>query len=277
MADNFNRKRKFEGMEGSGLYEDSQMQEDSSQPYDNRMYRQPYRQQDMEIDDEKFSEDDDAKDSEIIEGSDKANESEESGEDLIENMDNDYKAIPELDRYEKEGIDDNENSDRRLTAEQRLQVDRLLNERDRKIAAKGQRRPVTMLDDDSEDDDLARQLRRERLKITQEQEADGDEEDDAKYLDIEEAKGNITEWLQQPRTIKFIRNQFSAFLRNFKDEKGIDVYEQRITEMCSNNKQSLEVTYSHLSLKIPTLTIWVAEWPSLIFPIFNEVAFELVT
>uniref|UniRef100_A0A7S3N4W0 DNA replication licensing factor MCM2 n=1 Tax=Euplotes harpa TaxID=151035 RepID=A0A7S3N4W0_9SPIT len=133
-----------------------------------------------------------------------------------------------------------------------------------------------MLDEDS-DDDLARQLRRERLRINQEPEADGEEEDDAKYLDIEEAKGNISEWLQQPRTIKFIRHQFSSFLRNFKDEREIDVYEQRITEMCSNNKQSLEVTYSHLSLKIPTLAIWVAECPSLTLPIFNEVAFELVT
>ena len=278
MADNFNRKRKFEDMEGPGLYEDSQMQDDSGQQYDHRMYRQPYRQQPMEVDDEKFSEDDDVDESEIIEGSEKANESEESGEDLMENINNDYKAIPELDRYEKEGIDDNDdNNDKHLSAGERLHVDKLLDERDRKLAAKGQRRPVAMLDEDSEDDDLARQLRRERLKINQEQEADGDEEDDAKYLDIEEAKGNITEWLQQPRTVKFIRDQFSAFLRNFKDEKGIDVYEQRITEMCSNNKQSLEVTYSHLSLKIPTLAIWVAECPSLTLPIFNEVAFELVT
>lgn len=278
MADNFNRKRKFEEMDAGGMYEDSQMQDESNHQYNNRMYGRTYGDQEMDVDDEKFSEDHEANESDIIAGSDKDNASEVSGEDLMENMDNDYKPIPELDRYEREGIDDNdENDDKRLTAEQRQQVERLLNERDRKIATKGQRRPVDMLDEDSEEDDLARQLRRERLKINQEQEPDVDDEDDAKYLDIEEAKGNITEWLQQPRTIKFIRNQFSAFLRNFKDEKGVDVYEQRITEMCSNNKQSLEVTYSHLSLKIPTLAIWVAECPSLTLPIFNEVAFELVT
>jgi DNA replication licensing factor MCM2 len=46
--------------------------------------------------------------------------------------------------------------------------------------------------------------------------------------------------------------------------------------MCLNNKQSLELTYNHLSTKFPTLAIWLAEEPLLILPILNEVAYELV-
>jgi len=46
--------------------------------------------------------------------------------------------------------------------------------------------------------------------------------------------------------------------------------------MCLNNKQSLEITFIHLSSKYPTLAIWLAEEPSLILPVLNEVAFELV-
>ena len=280
MADNFPGKRKFNEMEGGAFNEDSEMHDEQRQNLPQQpMHRRPDQPADMEVDDRPFSEDGDRAESDIIAGDDRGNESEVSGEDLMENMEQDYQHIPQLDQYEGQGIDDNqETNEKNLTAEERARVEKLLDQRDKKNAMKGKRRPVAMLDDqeDSEDDNLARQLRRERQKIDRDQEAEGYEEE-VNYLDIEETKGNITEWLQQPRTIKFIRQQFQSFLRNFKDDKGVDVYEQRITEMCSNNKQSLEVTYTHLSLKIPTLAIWVAECPSLTLPIFNEVAFELVT
>ena len=45
--------------------------------------------------------------------------------------------------------------------------------------------------------------------------------------------------------------------------------------MCSNNRQSLEVTFLHLSNKYPTLAIWLAEEPTLILPVLNEVAYEI--
>lgn len=277
MADNYNSKRKYDEMSAGGIGDDSEMIEDHRHSQEHhQVYRRPAHH-DMDVDDgEQFSED---VEEDIIAGDERDNDSDNvSGDDLMENMENDYKRIDELDRYEKEGLDDDEEVERlQLNADDRARVDKILNERDRQHAIKNKRRPVAMLEDDfSEDDDLARQLRRERQKI-HEHEVDADDDDDAKYLDIEESKGNIIEWLQQPRTVKFIRLQFSNFLRNFKDEKDVDVYEQRITEMCSNNKQSLEVTYGHLSLKIPTLAIWVAEAPSLMLPVFNEVAFELVT
>ncbi len=45
--------------------------------------------------------------------------------------------------------------------------------------------------------------------------------------------------------------------------------------MCANNKQSLEITFTHLSGKYPTIAIWLAEEPSLMLPVLNEVALEV--
>ncbi len=45
--------------------------------------------------------------------------------------------------------------------------------------------------------------------------------------------------------------------------------------MCTNNKSSFEVTYGHISLKMPTLAIWIAESPNGVVPILNQVAYEL--
>jgi hypothetical protein len=37
----------------------------------------------------------------------------------------------------------------------------------------------------------------------------------------------------------------------------------------------LEITFIHISGRYPTLAIWVAEEPSLVLPILNEVALEV--
>ena len=205
-------------------------------------------------------------------------ESEGEGEDLEENMERDYQAIPALDNYENVGIDDERQ--RELTMQERRKVEQKLEAEDRAKLAKKKRLPEAMFsefdEEFSEDNELQKQLRRERLWMQQEEEMEAEEEEEAKYLDMEDPKGKISEWLRQPRTIKFVRRHFSNFLRHFKDEKNNDVYEQRIHEMCTANKQSLELTYTHLSQKMPSLAIWVAEVPNLILPVFNEVAHELV-
>jgi DNA replication licensing factor MCM2 len=108
-------------------------------------------------------------------------------------------------------------------------------------------------------------------------EYDENEADD-KFLDIEDVKGKVSTWIKQPRTIRWIRRVFAGFIRTFKDEEtGEEVYEGRINDMCINNKQSLEITYSHLSQKNPTIAIWLAEEPALILPLLNDVAFEIVS
>lgn len=132
----------------------------------------------------------------------------------------------------------------------------------------------------SDDEMLNRQMRQERMRIMRQGEGDfiGGEEDQEMndYLDYEDVKGKLSIWVQRPEVIKWIRKTFTSFLRSFKDDSGQHVYEARIHEMCNNNKQSLEVTFIHLSQKYPTLAIWLAEEPSWILPIFNEVGFDIV-
>jgi len=94
-------------------------------------------------------------------------------------------------------------------------------------------------------------------------------------LDYEEVKGQLSQWIQRPEVVRWIRKSFNSFLRNFKDDNGVSVYEERIREMCANNRQSLEITFIHLSLRYPFLAIWLAEEPSLMLPMLNEVALEV--
>ena len=55
-------------------------------------------------------------------------------------------------------------------------------------------------------------------------------------IDYEDVKGQLSQWVQRPEVVRWIRKTFSNFLRTFKDEFGIAVYEERIREMCANNK-----------------------------------------
>lgn len=57
-------------------------------------------------------------------------EDEIEGDDLMENMDQDYEQRPELDNYERVGIDD-EGEVEELSYNQRLEVDNQLNKEDR--------------------------------------------------------------------------------------------------------------------------------------------------
>ena len=55
-------------------------------------------------------------------------------------------------------------------------------------------------------------------------------------LDYEDVKGKVSVWVQKPDVVKWIRKNFDHFLRTFKDEANIHVYENRIHEMCLANK-----------------------------------------
>jgi len=93
--------------------------------------------------------------------------------------------------------------------------------------------------------------------------------------DYGEAKEPLTQWVQKKEVISYIQKAFGAFLKSFQD-KGVHVYENRITEMCRMNKQSFEVNFTDLASKQPTLAIWLAEEPTHMLPILNTVASEIV-
>ena len=58
----------------------------------------------------------------------------------------------------------------------------------------------------------------------------------ADVIDYEDVKGQVSQWIQRQEVTRWIRKTFMNFLRTFKDETGASVYEERIREMCANNK-----------------------------------------
>ena len=198
-------------------------------------------------------------------------------------MDRDYEHRPELDRYDARGIDDQLQQE--LSLDGRAHAEEDLNQQDRYRAA-GRRPNAFMANDDDFDDEeeVLQAMKQERMRMMMRD--DGGDANGLgagsgsgldQILDFEDVKGPLSIWLKKPDVIKFISRQFNQFLRNFKNDTGTFLYEEKIHEMCQNNKQSLEIVFNHLSTKQPTIAIWLAEEPALMLPILNEVAMELVS
>jgi len=52
-------------------------------------------------------------------------------------------------------------------------------------------------------------------------------------------RGKLATWIRDPRTIRYIKRSFKKFLLNYRDENtNVLIYEGRINDMCSANKQS---------------------------------------
>ena len=79
--------------------------------------------------------------------------------------------------------------------------------------------------------------------------------------------------ITRERTKAEIRKSSVVSLRKF-TAQGSDelIYRKRIREMCVSNRQSLEVSYLHLSQREPMLAICVADAPADILSIFDDVA-----
>ena len=148
----------------------------------------------------------------IEEENDEEELEEPEGSDIENNMYDDYKAIPTLDEYEKKGIDDEKYKE--LGIDERRKVDKF-----RKMMVFGE--PVLQEDEYKEMEN---------------------------YLNQDQIKGKESTWLQEPHTIRFLRTAFTKFIKSYKEENK-SIYENRIIEMAQNNKQSLEVNYSHLEVK----------------------------
>ncbi len=178
---------------------------------------------------------------------------------------------------------DDEDSFEEMDQEAKEKAEREIDDRLRERLAYNKRIPTalqTFHEDFDETDGLRLEYLRNRQRDQFEgmglEEEEGEEGDNERYLDIEEAKGKLHLWIKEPRTVRWIRRNFRKFLLYFRDEKDKHlVYEQRIQEMCHSNKQSLEITYNHLMQTIPTLAIWVADEPGSILPYLNAVAFEI--
>lgn len=113
-----------------------------------------------------------------------------------------------------------------------------MREEERSRRRYNQRMPGALFDEEEEesDDELQRVMRMARHRGAQDGGAydenmmDFTMTDDA--IDFEDVKGKLSQWIARPEVERFIRKNFTKFLRQFEDENGQNVHEQRINEMC---------------------------------------------
>ncbi|KAI3618728.1 dna replication licensing factor cdc19 (cell division control protein 19) [Moniliophthora roreri] len=215
----------------------------------------------------------------------------EEGEDLFaENLMDDYAPNEMLDRYSDAGIDDDVNLPE-LTAAARRAAEAKMNRRDRveRSGRRGSRaanrsRALPFLDDDDDmedegDDEVLRMKRRTRRHYDERRDIDDMEgvEDELPLEQLSDIKApSIVEWIANHRVRRSIIKHFRHFLMTYVDEQGSSVYGQRIRVLGETNSESLEVSYSHLSLSKPILAYFLTNAPSAMLDIFDEVALNAI-
>ncbi|XP_077293926.1 DNA replication licensing factor Mcm2 [Arctopsyche grandis] len=204
---------------------------------------------------------------------------EEEGEELFgDNMENDYRPMPALDRYDAENLDDEVDYDE-LSVDGRREAEREMRRRDRE-AGLLHRDDRDLLYDESDDESTAGDRRAKRRRLAEKSAAgiDSVSEDVVESIDnLEDTKGHsLKEWVSMlgPRTE--IVNRFKNFLRTYVDQKGNYVFKERIRRMCEHNQASFQVEFRVLCSKEYVLTYFLAEVPLQMLEIFDEVAKGIV-
>uniref|UniRef100_A0A670Y883 DNA replication licensing factor MCM2 n=1 Tax=Pseudonaja textilis TaxID=8673 RepID=A0A670Y883_PSETE len=205
-------------------------------------------------------------------------EEDEDGEELIgEGMERDYRPIPELDVYEAEGLALNDEDLEELTASQREAAERAMRQRDREMG-RGLGRMRSGLLYESDDEDEGRPLRKRRLA---ERAAEGMEEEEEDMIEsienLEDMKGHsVREWVSMAAPRLEIYHRFKNFLKTHVDDHGHNVFKERISDMCKENKESVVVNYEDLAAREHVLAYFLPEAPAEMLKIFDEAAKEVV-
>ncbi|XP_033229836.1 DNA replication licensing factor Mcm2 [Belonocnema kinseyi] len=197
---------------------------------------------------------------------------EDDGEELFgDNMENDYRPMSALDRYDPNQLDDDDYSE--LSQGDRAAAENEMRKRDR--AAGILRDDRDLLYEDSDDELMPAHKRRMAEKA-----ATGELEDTEMVESIEnleDTKGHtVKEWVTMlgPRTE--IANRFKNFLRTHANAKGQQMYKERINHMCQSNQSSFVVEFPILASKEQVLAYFLPEAPFQMLEIFDEVAKDLV-
>ena len=86
---------------------------------------------------------------------------------------------------------------------------------------------------------------------------------------------SLRDWIDQPRTKQEVKRRFRLFL-TVPSADGVSQHAAAIDRMCSENGQSLEISYLSLSIYSPLLAVWLADLPKQMLRIFDEGAAEVV-
>lgn len=183
----------------------------------------------------------------------------------------DYRHIPELDVYDRDNLDDSEYS--MMSDGDRVAAEANMRRRDRDEGRATGRMRRGLLYDDS-DDDEDRPARKRRMA---ERAAEGDIQEDEEMIEsienLEDMKGHsVREWVSMlgPRTE--IYNRFKNFLRTYVNDKGNNLYKDKIRQMCEENKSSFEVDYNIIASEEQVLAYFLPEAPTEMLEIMDSAA-----
>ncbi|XP_038068588.1 DNA replication licensing factor mcm2-like [Patiria miniata] len=202
-------------------------------------------------------------------------EEDEEGEELFgDGMERDYRVIPELDRYDADHLDEEDYDS--MAPDERAEAERLMRKRDREEAiATGRMRPGLLYEESDEEDE--RPTRRRRLAERAAEGMEDDEEMIESIENLEDMKGHsVREWVSMAGPRLEIYNRFKNFLRTFVDDKGHNLYREKIRQMCEANKESLVIDYNILASQEQVLAYFLPEAPAEMLKIFDEAAKEVV-
>ncbi|KAL4814730.1 MCM2/3/5 family-domain-containing protein [Aspergillus spinulosporus] len=226
-----------------------------------------------------FDEDEDERDEEAELDIDDIEEmaEDEDGIDLFgDTFERDYRGAKD-DRYRGRYIDDEEQEEIDIGARRELEA--RLDRRDRELARR-RRMPAAFLQDDEDGDiDLTAQPRRRRHAYDEDRDDIEMADDGLEELSLEELvdikSSNITDWVTQPQVLRSIYREFKAFLTEFTDPTGSSVYGNKIKTLGEVNSASLEVSYTHLSSTKAVLGYFLANEPTEVLKVFDQVALDV--
>lgn len=195
-----------------------------------------------------------------------------------EGFERDYQGKDLNDNYEDIDLDDDGQFDE-MNIGDRRQLEAQLNRRDREVARRRRTMPAFLEDDDG-DIDLTAQPRRRRHHYDEDPDEDMDQDIMDEELSLEALQdvkaSSLTEWVSQPAVQRTIKREFKAFLTEYTDESGSSVYGNRIRTLGEINAESLEVSYDHLSSSKAILAYFLANAPSEMLKLFDDVALDVV-
>ncbi|KAJ1622196.1 MCM2/3/5 family-domain-containing protein [Pavlovales sp. CCMP2436] len=209
-------------------------------------------------------------------------EEEDDGEDLMgDGMAADYRRMGALDEYEEDGIDRADYSD---DVDARGAADRELAARDATDVYGRSRGPRAFQDSSGDEDDAFQRRNHRQAAETAEGEGLGmDALNAAEVVEpnldaFDPVKTSLAEWIAQPNISASVKRLFHRFLQTFTvgGTTAGNYYVEAVRTMCSHNRESLEVSYRHLSAHAPILAIWLADCPSAMLPLFDEEAMRFV-
>merc|ERR1719464_758239 len=132
-----------------------------------------------------------------------------------------------------------------------------------------------LLYDDDEDEPRARKRRLADMAAMEDEPME--EEGMESIENLEDTKGKpIREWVALSGPRKEVYNRFRNFLRTFVDDKGTNLYHEKIKGMCQKNQASFEVDYNILASECQVLAYFLPEAPTEVLQIFDEAAKSVV-